>query len=415
MADSPVPPPTIPLPPVPPAPPLAPTVGDPIPVPPTPRFPRLHTAGVWLAFLASVAAVLVPLFTGTAPPVPPVIPDVPLQPQPASIPPPKFPFGMGWANDPQAVAESKARSPVVEFATTPAGKAVMAADAEQFLWRSVRKAAGKKEVEAWYPNVNQQQVGCCVGCGWKHSTDVCAAVQIVTGGRNEEFKPVAVEVIYAGSRVDVGGGKLSGDGSLGAWANEWVKSKGGVVPMAKYSSADLTAFSPARARQWGSQGIPADIKAAAREHPVKGTAQVSSWEDVQRAIAQGYPVAVCSNQGFAGPDGQSPGTRDKDGFCAARGTWPHCMCFIGIRDGARPGAFCLNSWGDDAHRGPTYPADAPPAGFWVDAKTVDSMVRQGDSFALADLQGFPARNLDWLFGRANDPAKLLAGLFPVTR
>ena len=56
--------------------------------------------------------------------------------------------------------------------------------------------------------------------------------------------------------------------------------------------------------------------------------------------------------------------------------------------------------GDTAHRGPVWPADAPPAGFWIDSATVDRMVRQGDSYALADLQGFPTRRLDWFFGAA---------------
>lgn len=262
-----------------------------------------------------------------------------------------------------------------------------------FLWRAVRKAAGQRETAGWYPNVDQKLVGCCVGCAWKHGADVCQAVPIADG-KGGEFHPVSVEVIYGGSRVEVGGGRLRGDGSVGAWAREYVSSRG-VAAMQKYPSADLTTFSPERARTFGARGVPADIETAAKEHPVKGTAQVSSWVDVQRAIKQGYPVAVCSDQGFAGADGQSPGTRDKDGFCAPRGTWPHAMCIIGVRGGNRPGGFILNSWGDTAHRGPVWPADAPPAGFWADADVIDRMVRQGDSFALADLQGFPSRQLDW--------------------
>jgi hypothetical protein len=39
----------------------------------------------------------------------------------------------------------------------------------------------------------------------------------------------------------------------------------------------------------------------------------------------------------------------------------------------------------------------PVAGFWADASVIDRMVKQGDSFALADVAGFPARKVlpDW--------------------
>lgn len=315
-------------------------------------------------------------------------------------PPPDLPeFARGWVDDPAARAASFARLPPVEFNTTPAGRVALGDTPDAFLWRAVRKAAGKGETDNWYPNVNQRDVGCCVGCGWKHGADVCAAVQVVAG-RAEEWRPTSVEVIYGGSRVEVGGGQIRGDGSVGAWAREWVRSRG-VAEMKKYTAADLTEFSPARARVFGRDGVPDEIEQEASGHPIKGTALVSSWADVERSLGQGYPVAVCSNVGFDDPSG-SPGTRDRDGFCAARGTWPHCMVLIGVRGGRRPGAFCLNSWGDTAHRGPVWPADAPPAGFWIDSATVDRMVRQGDSYALADLQGFPSRRLDWFTRKAPD-------------
>ena len=132
----------------------------------------------------------------------------------------------------------------------------------------------------------------------------------------------------------------------------------------------------------------------ARLHPVKGSALVKSWADVKRAIQQGYPVSVCSNQGFRME-------RDDTGRCRPQGTWAHCMAIIGVRSGPNEGAFILNSWGDRAHTGPVWPADAPVAGFWADAAVVDRMARQGDSFALSDLVGFPSRKvpLNWFIVR----------------
>ena len=82
-------------------------------------------------------------------------------------PPPDLPeFARGWVDDPAARAASFARLPPVEFNSTPAGKVALGDTPDAFLWRAVRKAAGKGETDDWYPNVNQKDVGCCVGCGW---------------------------------------------------------------------------------------------------------------------------------------------------------------------------------------------------------------------------------------------------------
>lgn len=374
-------------------------MADPIPPDPTPVQPtppsRLDKILKWTTFVVSMAALIAWAINGgggTPPPVP-VLPQHEqgiVKETAAELVTAKSPvLSFGWIGDRAKIAAAVAKNSPVLFGNTPAGKAVASSQEDVYLWRSVRKAAGKGELSDWYPNVDQKQVGCCVGCGWKHAVDVCAANQVVSG-KAETWRPVSVEVIYGGSRVEVGQGQVSGDGSLGAWAAEWC-NRYGVVPMAKYASADLSVFDPNRARLFGSKGVPDDIETAAKEHPVKGTALVKTWVDVNRSIRQGYPVAVCSDQGFTM-------TRDAQGFGRPQGNWGHCMCFIAARGGDRPGAFCLNSWGDSAHAGPRYPADMPLAGFWVDAKVVESMVSQGDSYALSDLQGFPARKLDWFLG-----------------
>lgn len=291
----------------------------------------------------------------------------------------------GWSKDKAQIDINLDEERTLHFHNTPAGRAVLG-DEDRFLWQAVRKVNNKGP--PWYPNVNQLSVGCCVGCGWKHSVDVVQATQIL-GGRLADWKPVSVEVIYGGSRVEIGGERLSGDGSVGAWAAKWVKDYG-VVPMEKFPEADLSKFSPSRARTFGRTGVPKGLEKLARDHPVKSTALVRTWADVKRALLQGYPVAVCSDQGFRME-------RDQDGFCRASGTWPHCMAIIGYRKGPKEGAFILNSWGDNAHTGPVYPADMPVAGFWAEPSVIDGMVRQGDSFALSDIAGFPARRVpdDW--------------------
>lgn len=291
----------------------------------------------------------------------------------------------GWVKDEGVIQTNLDEEKTPQFHNTPAGKAVMG-DEDVFLWQAVRKVNGK--ADNWYPNINQMSVGCCVGCGFKHSADVVQATAILGGGKFD-WKPTSAEVIYGGSRVEVGGGRISGDGSVGQWAAKWVK-EWGVVPMEKIDGVDLTVFSPARAREFGRKGVPDSLEPLARQHPVKGIALVRSANEAKRSIQQGYPIAVCSDQGFTME-------RDRDGFARASGTWYHCMAIIGYRGGNRPGFFILNSWGDQAHTGGVWPKDMPVAGFWADYNVVDRMLRQGDSFALADVQGFPTRKIpdDW--------------------
>jgi hypothetical protein len=345
----------------------------------------LHYLGASPTVVTVVEEVVkeVPVAVAQSPVLPPL--DVLKAQLSALVQQPEYAPTMGWHRDPDVIAANLDPAKTQHFEKTPAGKAVLGDD-DVFLWQTVRKVNNRGP--PWYPNVNQQSVGCCVGAGWKHSADACQASAIASG-KAFEWLPVSVEVIYAGSRVDVGGGRISGDGSMGAWAAKYVSSKGGIVAMQKYASADLSTFSPARARQWGKSGVPADITAAAKQHPVKSCALVKSWADVKRSIQQGYPVAVCSDQGFTME-------RDATGKARPQGTWNHCMAIIGVRSGASEGGFVLNSWGDQAHTGPVWPADAPVAGFWADASVIDRMVSQGDSFALADVEGFPARKIDWI-------------------
>lgn len=341
----------------------------------------------WLKWAAVWAVVQIAVIIGTVEygrnrGVPVAVPTVPI----FADNPVQYTQTFGWFRDEAAIADNLDAAKTPQFADTPAGKAVFASEDDVYLWRAVRKAAGRPA--PWYPNVNQRDVGCCVGCGWKHGIDVLLAVQIANGSR-EEWKPVSVEVIYGGSRVEVGGGRISGDGSVGSWAAKW-SSRYGVVAMAKYPAADLSDFSPSRARLYGKNGVPDDLEPEAKKHPVRNTALVKTAKEGVKAVRQGYPVVVCSDVGFRM-------SRGADGFARVQGSWAHCMVALGARGGTKPGVYLLNSWGDAAHDGGVFPDDMPVAGFWVELDVFDRMLRQGDSFAISDAAGFVARLLpfDW--------------------
>lgn len=293
----------------------------------------------------------------------------------------------GWLRRPEAVARVLARLPGSLFAASAAELRGSGEDRDVFLWEACRRVTG-----AHLPAHDQDGVGCCVGEGFASAVEYLQCVEIALKGEPQEYAAISCESIYGLSRVEVGGGRLSGDGSVGAWAAEAV-SRHGVLPRRKLAGSggreyDLTKFDPRRAREWGARGLPDDLEPTARRHLVRTAGLVRSFAQARDALANGYPVAVCSDQGFASE-------RDRDGFCAPRGQWMHAMCFIGVTAGRRPGLCCLQSWGPNTPAGPVGVGDHPDCSFWVDAAVAERMLRQGDSWALSAFDGFPPREIDW--------------------
>jgi hypothetical protein len=308
--------------------------------------------------------------------------------KPASIPPIEESGQAGWVRDDEAVKEVKGQLPFPTFGQTPAGRSIQEApDADAYLWKAAVKVTGDL-----LPGRNQLQVGSCVSFGTATAIEHTILFEIATWvdarGPPPAFKDLAQEVIYGGSRVQIGGGKIRGDGSVGAWAAKFVHDFG-FVARGTYGKWDLTKYTESQCRQLGQSGCPADLLPIAAKTKVGTTTQIQSADEAAKAIQQGYGIAVCSNQGFARQ-------RDKEGFCRPQGQWAHCMAILGVQFGERKGFFIANSWGDDYFTGPMGKGDGPRCGFWADWSVVDRMIRNGgDTWAFSDADGFPARQINW--------------------
>jgi hypothetical protein len=209
---------------------------------------------------------------------------------------------------------------------------------------------------------------------------------------------VATEPIYAGSRVEIGGGRLSGDGSIGSWAARWVVEYG-IVFRKKYGNIDLTKLDDNRARQWGRRGVgcPDSLEAVAKEHPISEVSVCKSWAAARDALATFNSVPICSSQGFT--------TTRKDGFCTPRGTWNHCMLVrgCGIAKGNRPFGVIQNSWSDRNPGGSNLlvlesgrEVRLPGGCFAVDAEVLDrNSLRPGDCHVVSGVKGFRRSAPDW--------------------
>lgn len=293
-------------------------------------------------------------------------------------------YSGGWHYDPIAVSEIEVAQPIGDFADTPAGQEDTPLPPQVFLWTAATKVLGKL-----LPPRNQANVGSCVAFGTARAALYSYLVALSMGLSGKALEHFVEEAIYALARWEIGKGRLGfGDGCVGAWAAQAIKDFGVLAPDI-YGSYDLTNYDPNRCRTWGRTGLPDELEPEAKKHPTGGITLVKSWEAAKRCLANGRAIAVSSSQGFVM-------ARDKDGFCDPRGIWRHCMCLCGYILGRREGGRLDNSWGKDAHTGPTGPGDPGPEGFWVDAPILDKMLAEGDSWAFDPIGGFAPQKLSWI-------------------
>ncbi len=231
-----------------------------------------------------------------------------------------------------------------------------------------------------------QEIGDCVSHGTANALEYSLCAYLAAKGGTGEYRPCYAPYIYGISRVKIGGGRIRGDGSVGAWAAAGV-SKYGVLAS---DESGVPPYSGSVAKSWGYYGPPekwiqwaSSFKAEAR--------LVTTWAQAREALRNGYGIAVCSGVGF-----QNFGERNGRVEGSAGPSWAHCMAFTGICEQAgKEALYCQNSWGESAHAPASLYARldrAPPGGFWVKKATAEKMLAQEDSYAYS-FNGFAGQEL----------------------
>lgn len=271
-----------------------------------------------------------------------------------------------------------------------------------------------REVVKADPPKGPQKIGDCVSWGWGNLVNYVAALQIHRQLKDqnllhlpprdecteadysalstsraailEQYEEAATEIIYAFSRVEIGGQRGSySDGSTGIWASKAVSELGTLSRPYLQKTLGKGDYDPNRAKDWGAKGVPDSLEPAARQRRVKTVSLVTNFTEAATLIQNGYPVAICSNRGFTM-------TRDSDGFCRPSGVWNHCMLLVAVRFGNRPGCCISQSWGANTPDGPLA-FDQPDNTFWADASAIDYILAQRDSFTGSEFEGYPAQDL----------------------
>lgn len=241
------------------------------------------------------------------------------------------------------------------------------------------------------PNI-PQQVGDCVSWAYSHAGEYLICIEMKTGPPGE-FHRLFPPYIYGTSRVEIGRGKIKGDGSCMAWA---VKA-GQQFGVLRADAAGVPPYSGTLARKWGKDGPPRDLIEASKMFTIGTVSPVRSAAEVRDSIANGYPVPF--GAGGIGFDRVAV----KYGRLLAdppSGSWSHAQCVIGYDgSGAEPLYCLLNSWGPLA--GGKAPIDgSPPGSYWITERSMDRIARQGDAFAISGFAGFKARKIDFKLTRA---------------
>lgn len=279
---------------------------------------------------------------------------------------------------------------VAVFAAMSFSPAPPSSDDEIFLYRAVAKQ------DANHFPLNQGSYGSCVAFGHAAGCDILLAQDYIAG-KASKVVWASPDSIYGGSRNEAYD-KIRhsrSQGSNGYGATTWLAKRGGVLYQQVYEidgqTIDLTKYSIPRTADWGywgnggqRDGVGGPVDREAAKHPLGGVALVRTLEELDIALKNGYPVTICSGQGFSR-------TRDKDGFCYPSGSWAHCMCIVGKRNGGRKGYLILNSWGNYVQGGKY--KDQPDGSFYAEPQVVLRILRQGDSWALSKQSGFPRKVL----------------------
>lgn len=301
-------------------------------------------------------------------------------------------FATGWIPDPAAVAKIVHENGIKAFSQI-ASRIMYAmgdTDSPAFFWDAEKKVLGKV-----LPSWNQGQVGSCVSFGYGRAAQDLMLLEIANGEAEKwpDYE-VATEPIYGGSRVEVGGGQISGDGSIGAWAAKFVKDWG-ILIRQKYTfnakTYDLEKYNETRCREYGRHGVPDALEPEARIHPVTDVALVRTADEIWAALGASKPIPVCSMQGFT--------TTLSGGFCEPSGQWAHCMAFRGrfVHPSRGKCVVIQNSWGGylSGNRtfsyldgGATKQAELPEGCFCTTLTVAARMASEGDTFALAGFKGW---------------------------
>lgn len=284
----------------------------------------------------------------------------------------------GMVLDEPSTRAFRSEIPVKAYFTLPRENGV---GKKRLLWQYQRTVLGRDFEEI-------QTIGDCVGKAIQRSAVLLWCVRIVLQGMKEKFPGIpASEVPYALGRHEIGKDRLGkGDGCVVEWALR-ASMDYGLLFRQKYGNIDLTEYSGKRAREWGAPkaGLPDELEPLTRAYPIKDAAPVRTWEDGCTAMYNGEVLVGGSNSIFE--------RRNGDGYLILTMNGAHATIFDGYDD-------TLGKYSYWSYNNASWPAmagnrrieDCPRCSGPVTRKQAEAMLRQGEWYAVSDIQGMPGQS-----------------------
>ncbi len=283
----------------------------------------------------------------------------------------------GWVPDPEEVDKVLATIPQPLFGdAAPHLAGSWDGKSDIKLWDACIKVTGSN-----LP-AHRQTIGDCVSQGAGSGCDYVQCTQIALGKQQKEFvvgrDESYTEAIYGMMRKRAG--QLSNqDGAVGIWSVNSLVNDG--TPFRKGRS-----YKGTDAKLWGAKGPPQELYIEAKTQVLKQFVQVRTTKEATDLLVNGYPITVCSNQGFTM-------RRNENGICEAQGTWAHCMLCIGaLMINGELFFVILQSWGSNVPSGPVI-HNQPDCSFNIRESVFQRMLNAKDSYALSGLPGMPAQDI----------------------
>jgi hypothetical protein len=300
----------------------------------------------------------------------------------------------GWVNDPAERDRIAALQPYPVFGDAASSIKGSGRGKDVLIWQTEERITGKAVRDP-----NSQETGDCVAMALAQAAEDLQYVQ-----HTSKFEKIATEVIYAGGRVEIGGGRLWGAGMIVGWALQW-GLRYGLLPRRKYGSHNLTVYSGKRADEWGAPraGCPDELEPEARKYPIITASLLQGpnfYEQAIDAIANNCLIVTGSNQLFSQ-------RRDKNGFITPQGNGGHSTYYRAFTDNpSRPGIWYQNSWGRLYHIGPqvievpgrNQQVTVPYGGGFIDAEVFNRIHRGNEVWVVTRMTNFapdPADEADY--------------------
>lgn len=306
----------------------------------------------------------------------------------------------GWVHDTDAIAETSAWLIASSLPATYA-QATASGDADP---RGGRLFCADFESEPvvfghhlppW-----AQTIGACVGYGTGRAAQGLIVDHIARFGGEVFRAQVSPGAIYAGSRVNIGRGRLGyRDGSVVAWSARWVTQT--LLLQMAYPGVDLSSDPrDGLAEQWGrpGHGVPPELADCGRYLRIAYTTQIDSADSLCAALWRRQWVSGGCNTIWSD-------TRDANGQCRPARRGGHCenRCGIYLDQDGDVAILHRQSWGSGIPDGPQEirlqdgTRKRIPAGVYgVKLRDeVAALQESGDFWAFSGARGWTPERADW--------------------